>query len=81
LHFINPEKYAIWDSRVFRFLSGKEPHNSKFKDPETYIEYLALLEILKSEENFEEFYQLMVRKVGYEISEYIALELAFFKGG
>ena len=40
LHFIQPEKYAIWDSRVFRFLSGNEPHVSIFKQPETYLSYL-----------------------------------------
>ena len=81
LHFINPEKYAIWDSRVFRFLTGKEPHHSKFQDPKTYLEYLTLIEVLKKDKKFHNFYELMVQKVGYEISEYRALELAFFKGG
>lgn len=81
LQFINPCKYAIWDSRVFRFLSGREPYSAKFKDPEIYIEYLQFLKNLKSEDDFEKFYQLMIQKVGYEISEYRALELAFFKGG
>lgn len=81
LHFINPEKYAIWDSRVFNFLTGRKPHDSRFQKPETYIAYLSLLETLKNEKNFGEFYNLIMQKVGYEISEYRALELAFFKGG
>ena len=81
LHFINPEKYAIWDSRVFRFLTGKEPHHSKFQDPKTYLEYLTLIEVLKKDTKFHNFYELMMQKVGYEISESRALELAFFKGG
>lgn len=80
LHFINPKQYAIWDSRVFRFLNNEEPHKYKLEKPKTYLEYLDFIENLKSEKAFETFYNLMKRKVGYEISEYRALELAFFKG-
>lgn len=80
LHFINPEQYAIWDSRVFRFLNNEEPHKYKLEKPEAYLKYLKLIEDLKSENIFENFYQLMKQKVGYEITEYRAVELAFFKG-
>jgi hypothetical protein len=80
LHFINPNQYAIWDSRVFRFLNNEEPHKYKLEKPEVYIEYLKFIENLKSEKTFETFYELMKQKVGYEITEYRALELAFFKG-
>ncbi|ENU60661.1 hypothetical protein [Acinetobacter guillouiae] len=81
LHFINPNKYAIWDSRVFKFLSGEKSYISKFKQAEIYIEYLQLLDNLKLEEDFNIFFTLIQHKVGYEISEYRALELAFYKGG
>ncbi|WP_228133225.1 hypothetical protein [Acinetobacter sp. Ver3] len=81
LHFIHPKQYAIWDSRVFRFLSESKPHHQIFKQPETYLAYLTLLDQLKNEMMFEKFYYLMQNKVGYQISEYRALELAFFKGG
>ena len=81
LHFIHPEQYAIWDSRVYRFLSGNEPHHVEFKRPETYLSYLALLDELKTEASFKKFYHLMQNKVGYPITEYRALELACFKGG
>lgn len=80
LHFINPKQYAIWDSRVFRFLNNEEPHKYKLEKPKTYLKYLDFIENLKNENSFETFYNLMKRKVGYEISEYRALELAFFKG-
>ncbi|MCS4300271.1 MULTISPECIES: hypothetical protein [Acinetobacter] len=81
LHFINPNKYAIWDSRVFKFLSGEKSYISKFKQAEIYIEYLQLLDNLKLEEDFNIFFTIIQHKVGYEISEYRALELAFYKGG
>ena len=80
LHFINPKQYAIWDSRVFRFLNDVEPHKYRLEKPRAYIEYLKLIEELKNEKAFTAFFELMKQKVGYDITEYRALELAFFKG-
>ena len=80
LHFINPKQYAIWDSRVFRFLNNVEPHKYRLEKPKAYIEYLKLIEELKNEKAFTAFFELMKQKVGYDITEYRALELAFFKG-
>lgn len=81
LHFINPEIYAIWDSRVFRFLNKDlEPHKYRLEKPETYLEYLNYLNSMKEEKEFDRFYKLMKEKVGYEITKNRALELAFFKG-
>lgn len=80
LHFINPKQYAIWDSRVFKFLNNIEPHKYRLEKPRAYIEYLKLIEELKNEKAFTAFFELMKQKVGYDITEYRALELAFFKG-
>ena len=80
LHFINPKQYAIWDSRVFRFLNDVEPHKYRLEKPRAYIEYLNLIEELKNEKAFTAFFDLIKQKVGYDITEYRALELAFFKG-
>ena len=80
LHFINPKQYAIWDSRVFRFLNNVEPHKYRLEKPRAYMEYLKLIEELKNEKAFTAFFDLMKQKVGYDITEYRALELAFFKG-
>ena len=80
LHFINPKQYAIWDSSVFRFLNNVEPHKYRLEKPKAYIEYLKLIEELKNEKAFTAFFELMKQKVGYDITEYRALELAFFKG-
>jgi hypothetical protein len=68
------------DSRVFRFLNDVEPHKYRLEKPRAYIEYLKLIEELKNEEPFTTFFELMKQKVGYDITEYRALELAFFKG-
>jgi hypothetical protein len=80
LHFINPMKYAIWDSRVYKFLSEDSPHKYRLENIESYIEYLSFIEQLKLEKEFPSFYELMKQKVGFEITECRSLELAFFKG-
>lgn len=80
LHFINPDKYAIWDSRVYRFLNSEEPHKYKLEKPIAYLNYLVFLENIKNDITFKKFYELMKQKVGDEISEYRAIELALFKG-
>jgi len=81
LHFINPEKYAIWDSRVFRFLHNQEPHDYRIGNIQNYIDYQKLLQNLTKEERFSEFYQLMSSKLEYKPTNFRALELLMFIKG
>lgn len=81
LHFINPEKYAIWDSRVFRFLHNQEPHDYRIGNIQNYIDYQKLLQNLTKEERFSEFYQLMSSKLEYKPTNFRALELIMFIKG
>ncbi|EPG34498.1 hypothetical protein [Acinetobacter colistiniresistens] len=80
LHFINPHNYAIWDSRVLYFLSNQEPYTYRLENIQTYFEYLDLVEKLTKEQGFETFYTLIKQKMDYEITEFRALEFAFFLG-
>lgn len=80
LHFINPGKYAIWDSKVFRFLYDEQPHKYKLERAESYLEYLDFIDSLIADKNFEKFYLLMKQKTDFQITKYRALELVFFKG-
>lgn len=80
LHFINPEKYAIWDSKVFRFLYNEFPHKYKLEKPVQYLNYLDYLDSLIIDDSFPEFYKLMINNIGFEVSKFRAIELAFFKG-
>lgn len=79
LHFINPHVYAIWDSRVFRFICNEKPYTSRLERPQAYLKYLALLNSLKKEPVFQSFYSSIKKSVGYEVTENRALELAMFK--
>lgn len=39
LHFINPEQYAIWDSKIYRCIRGNKTA-SGINKPKNYLEYL-----------------------------------------
>jgi hypothetical protein len=81
LHFINPEKYAIWDSRVFRYLYDKEPHDYRIGKIENYIEYLTLLENLTKELKFNDFQNIINSKLKYNVTKFRALEMIMFTNG
>lgn len=78
LHFVNPEKFAIWDSRVFRNLYKEEPYKYKLEKAETYLKYLEYLNELKFASNFEIFEKKIIKRVGYSIKPLRALELGFY---
>lgn len=81
LHFINPEDYAIWDSRVFKFLNNNEAaHKYKLEKVHVYREYLSYLSNLKTSGYLNEVVATLKAKIGYPISDYRALELLFFLG-
>ena len=39
LHFVNPEMHAIWDGRVFRYLTHTEPSDYRVNNIEKYVRY------------------------------------------
>ncbi len=78
LHFIDPEKYAIWDSNVCRFLTEKQPTNYAMKMVKNYMAYLDFCERLIGEAGFGS----LKEQVGIKgISNMRALELIFFTAG
>lgn len=81
LHFINPEYYAIWDSRVFKFLNNNEAaHKYKLEKVHVYRQYLSYLSNLKTSGTLDNIVATLKAKIGYPISDYRALELLFFLG-
>src|SRR5690606_19347634 len=79
LHFINPEQYAIWDSRVFKFLNNNEAaHKYKLEKVHVYRQYLSYLRNLKTSGTLDDIVATLKAKIGYPISDYRALELLFF---
>jgi hypothetical protein len=77
LHFVNPEVYAIWDSRVCKFLTGKS-HKQKVENIELYWSYLDLCMRVSSHPEFDEVHRKFERKIGYSISPLRTVEQIMF---
>ncbi len=77
LHFINPNIYAIWDSRIHRYSTGKKSQYS-VNNSQTYLNYLNTLWKLIDQPEFSHFYQQVLSKYPYKISKMRALEIVMF---
>ena len=82
LHFINPEIFAIWDSRVFRYLTGKEPYQNRIDNYKSYLDYLKFCKFLTDKPEYELTHNSIIKKVGYEMTKFRTVELIMYlKGG
>lgn len=78
LHFINPNRNAIWDSKVYRSYYRKKAYHSTVNNPAKYLEYLKWIDRIKQLPAFEKFYQKMKTLLGNDITEFRAVEYPLF---
>jgi hypothetical protein len=79
LHFVAPEHFAIWDSRVYSFLHRKIPHHHRVNNVASYFEYLQDLKALNDgSPAFRRFHNSVETKLTYQVSALRALELVIF---
>lgn len=78
LHFVNPEAFAIWDSRIYRFIYEQTPHQNRVNNAAAYERYLMLLQQLRQDERFPVFHASINQKMGYPVSALRALEVVMF---
>lgn len=81
LHFINPNKFAIWDSRVYRYLTGKEAYNHRIGNCETFLSYLTFCDFLTDGVEFEKAHNSICEKLGYSMTKYRTAELIMYING
>lgn len=81
LHFIAPEKFAIWDSRVYRYLKGQEPYEHRIGDCETYLSYLEFCGYLTSIKKFEKVHEVVCNELGYSMTAFRTVELVMYQNG
>jgi hypothetical protein len=81
LHFINPEKYAIWDSRVYRYLHQETPYQYRLEAQNAYWEYLAFLNVLSEDSRFNALRLKVIATIGYPVTDKRACELLMFNKG
>lgn len=78
LHFINPSKYAIWDSRIFRFVTGKKSTYG-INNPKTYKSYLSIIDSIATNKGYPELHKKIKGNYNYEISPMRAIEVVVFE--
>jgi len=81
MHFINPNIYPIWDSRVFRGLYQKNPHPYRVENPETYIVYKHWVQSFCLYPLFPTLHKRVQEEAGYEISGPRAAEACLYALG
>jgi hypothetical protein len=81
LHFVNPEKFAIWDSRVYRYLLNQEPHSYRVENNNNYLDYLFFCDYIINSHFSSELQSIVESKVGYKMTAMRAIELIFFYNG
>ncbi|WP_370391080.1 hypothetical protein [uncultured Winogradskyella sp.] len=78
LHFINPKDYAIWDSRIFRYLTEKKSSYGIDK-PQLYLEYLNGIKNISENKNYGKLHDLISRNFKYDIYPTRAIEITMFE--
>lgn len=81
LHFINPEKFAIWDSRVFHYLFNQQAYDYRISNCTTYLSYLELCHNLTKTSEYKEIHTIVEEKIGYSISNIRSIELIMYSFG
>lgn len=76
LHFLSPETYPVWDSRIDRFLNG-EPRPETNSIPR-YRDYLADFDRLQVDDDFEVLRRSVESKLGYPVSAARVFELIMY---
>lgn len=54
LHFVNPRKYAIWDNRIYKFVTDKKTAYG-INEPKKYLEYMEGFKRIAYDGKFSEF--------------------------
>lgn len=81
LHFINPNIIAIWDSRVYRYLTGQEYYEEKKGTCEAFLDYLKFCKLLTQENTYSQIHSHVETQVGYVMTKFRTAELIMYSGG
>ena len=82
LHFVNPELYPIWDSRVYDYLTEKKSYPNECNRCNFYFDFINFCrDITKDAKKFASIKSLIESKVGYKITAIRAAELIMYHNG
>lgn len=78
LHFIAPKYFAIWDSKIYRFIHEEKPYHYRVNNIQLYQDYLNKLNGIMKNDGFSTFHKNVIKKIGYEITPMRAMEIIMF---
>ena len=81
LHFINPNEFAIWDSRVYRYLTNEKPYSYRLDDFTTFLGFRDFCKHITEQHGYEEIHQLVEKRINYAMSKMRTVELIMFTNG
>ena len=76
LHFINPEFFPIWDSRVAQHFGLK--YDYQINNRNHFLEYLAFVEKNRKCDAVKRVQKAFAKEAGYEVTEVRACEFILF---
>jgi len=83
LHFLNPEVYAIWDSRVFRGITALPGYDSQVNRIDRFVEYSQWIRVFSDSEGARTLRNALVDRaiLTEKMSTLRAVELCLFCKG
>lgn len=78
LHFINPKEYAIWDSRIYRYITGKNSATG-IGNIEKYQEYLKTIKSISLLDNYDQLHKTISANFDYDIQPSRVMEIIMFQ--
>ena len=81
LHFINPQSFSIWDSRIYRYLRNETPHKYRLEKPKLYIEFLSFCDFIIEQPEYDKIHSSLLQKVGHNMSKYRTIDLLMYLNG
>ena len=78
LHFINPRDFAIWDSRILKYLTGNKSQYGIDK-AENYLAYLQKLTEIIQHKDYADLHCMIEGQLKYQITPMRAIELLMFE--
>jgi hypothetical protein len=81
MHFLSPEDYPIWDSRVYRALYSKTPHIYRVESVTAYINYVAWCKQFVQLPGFSKLQERFVAEAGYPVTSIRVAEAVLYALG
>lgn len=78
LHFVAPNQFAIWDSKIYAFVFDQKPYNYRVNEVANFRSYLNTLALIQTDSRFTAFHASVNAKIGYSVSPLRAIELVMF---